>query len=134
MRRYFWFFILTFALAATGCGPKLSKVSGRLLKDGAPQSFDEDQYVTVSFRPEKVGDEEGSDTYPATINRSAGTYEVELPPGTYFVNILVPPKGFEVPDSSSGKPAKPIPPPAGDLAGGKKYEIKSSMTLDLPIP
>lgn len=122
------------ALVSAGCGPKIVKVSGKLVKNGLPQTFAEEDYVTISFRPEKVDEVNGITSYAATINRPAGTYEVSLPAGKYHVNVFVPPKGFAVPDAMSQQPAKSMPPPAGDLAGGPVHDIKGSMTLDLPIP
>lgn len=133
-RRFIACVSIAIFLTIAGCGPKTVTVKGRLLKNGAPQTFAEDDYVTITFRPEKVDENEGSTSYPATINRPAGTYEVTLPAGRYHVNVFVPPKGFAVPDMMSDRPANPVPPPAGDLAGGPVHDLTGSMTLDLPIP
>src|SRR5262249_50702396 len=113
-------------LALPGCKPKMVKVSGKLVRNGQVVTFAEEDYVTLQFIP--VDQEEGRKSYPATLNRPQGTYELELPAGKYRVSLFVPPKNF---DQTKGEF---IPPPVGSGQSGPEFEFKKDTVQDITVP
>src|SRR5262249_43142722 len=114
-------------LAVPGCSPRKVRVSGRLVKNGAVQTYPADQYITLQFVPVEAGGDQPR-TYSATIDHAAGTYEVELRPGQYYISVFVPP-----PPGPDGKPPR-VPKPGGLSADRTEFEFKSSTTHDITVP
>ncbi len=119
-------FVACVLLAVAGCTPKTVKVSGKLVHNGQVATFTEDTYVTLQFIP--VDAQAGRKSYPATVNRPQGSYEVQLPAGKYRVSLLVPPKNF---DMSQGQF---MPPPIGGGENGPEYEFQSDTVQDITVP
>jgi|GEM_PF-1503902 hypothetical protein len=117
-------------MTASGCGPKVVKVSGRILKDGQAVTIsDSDEQgmsmpMTVVFRTES-----GGQSYPAKVDRSAGTYEVTLPAGKYRASVFVPPKGGFPDPKDKKKGGPPIP----KKDEGEIHDLSESKTLDLTV-
>jgi hypothetical protein len=115
-------------IAVPGCGPKKVKVSGRLVKNGAVQTYHEDQYITLQFVPVDTGDTHVR-SYPAKVNPTAGTYEVELLAGKYHISLFIaPPQG--------SKPGTALPPtrPNAAATDANEYDFTSSTTHDITVP
>jgi hypothetical protein len=109
------------ALAVAGCGgPSKVAITGKVTKNGQPLQVGEKTLVTVTFGPEdvKVGQ-----TYPAKFNRQEGTYQVEIPPGKYTVNIVV---AFP---REPGRPPLSRPPEDAKTV----YDLSEAKTLDIEI-
>src|SRR5438128_1999530 len=105
-----WVLTLLTAAIAPGCGPKIVKITGKLVRDGQTLQVSPDTYVTIMFRPEAQGAER---SYPAKFTHATGTYEVQLPAGKYNVSVSV------LPPTQKGQKNPPKPPPPG--AGAKVY-------------
>ena len=110
----------------TGCGPKVVKVNGKLLKNGEPMVVSEDTYVTLSFIPETVApNSETAKSHSAKFDQKTGTYSVELPPGKYRTMFVI-----ALPAKKEGKLNAPSPP----VKSEKVYELTKDQELDIEIP
>jgi hypothetical protein len=79
-RTPFGLILLTFVFL--GCGPKVAKINGKILKGGKPLAVSPDTYVTLSFIPDTT-DPSKATSYSAKFDHKSGTYSVTLPPGHY---------------------------------------------------
>jgi hypothetical protein len=76
------------AAIASGCGPKMLKTKGRVLKDGAPFTVPQQDIFRMALVPLAAG---AKDVYPVVFNRDDGTFWVGgknlkgMPPGKYRV-------------------------------------------------
>lgn len=114
------------ALACTGCGDKVVKVTGKLLKNGQPMVVSEDTYVTLSFVPEGKEAAEGkASSHSAKFDPKTGTYTVALPPGKYRTMLVV-----ALPPKKDGKLNAPRPPVKSD----KVYDLTKDQPLDIEVP
>ena len=89
MRRLAVVFLAVLCLG--GCGEKMLKTRGRVVKGGVPFLPGKDEFVRVTFVP--ADQERPPDYYVAQYNREDGTFEVAgkdlrgMPPGRYRVAI-----------------------------------------------
>jgi len=116
-------------LLLPGCGPRKVKITGRLVnKSGVAQTFPVEQYVTLQFVP---ADLEGGQrrSYPAHIDNTTGTYDVEIIAGKYRVSLFVAPTGV-----ASGKTAPLVGRPTGVSNDATEHEFKSNTTYDITVP
>jgi len=80
--------LVLFASVASGCGPKLLKAKGRVLKDGVAFTPPAEDRLIITFMP--VADKV-REMYVAAFNNADGTFNVlgrttkGLPPGKYRV-------------------------------------------------
>jgi hypothetical protein len=87
MRKVSCIFLLVM-IAGSGCGSKLYKPTGRVVKNGAPFVVPEDEKLLITFVPIAEKAREG---YPAILKREDGTFYVTsrnmkgLPAGKYRV-------------------------------------------------
>jgi ABC-type iron transport system FetAB ATPase subunit len=83
--------LLAFALA--GCGPRMLKTKGRLVKNGEPFRPAEGEMVRVMFVPLPEGGGTVKDFYMAQFNPADGTFQVVgkdlkgMPPGKYRIAV-----------------------------------------------
>jgi hypothetical protein len=115
-------------IAVPGCGIKKVKISGRFVKNGVVQTFHEDQYVTLQFVPVETPDGQRR-SYPAKIDLTAGTYDVELVAGKYRISFFVAP-----PQGSKPGTALPISKPNAGSTDPNEYDFTSSTTHDITVP
>jgi hypothetical protein len=75
-----------------GCGQKMLKTKGRVLKDGAPFLPGEGEFIRVTFVPLVTG-KKVEDYFVAEVNNKEGTFVAAgkdlrgIPPGKYRVAI-----------------------------------------------
>jgi len=112
-------------VALTGCGDKMVKVNGKLIKGGQPMVVSEDTYVTISFVPEAGStDEAKARAYSAKFDQKTGSYTVELPAGKYRSLLVI-----ALPTKVSGKLNMPAPPLKSDV-----YDLTKDQTIDIEVP
>ena len=81
------------AFCVSGCGEKMLKTRGRVVKNGAPFLPGKDEFVRVTFVPILEADKKPEDYYVAQYNPADGTFQVAgkdlkgMPPGRYRVAI-----------------------------------------------
>lgn len=103
-----------FQLFTTGCeGKKAARVKGTLMVKGKPLATTPGTIVTLQFIPK-----DGGNTFSGKVPPGEGSYEVEIPSGTYNVMFLIH-------DAKSGKPIPKLKTLKANL------EIQSDLTLDL---
>lgn len=74
-------------LAIAGCGgPPKVVIKGKLTKNGQPFTANEKTQVTLSFAPDKGGD---NPPLAARFNRADGSFDVEVPPGNYRAYLAI---------------------------------------------
>jgi hypothetical protein len=84
--------LLLLVAVASGCGPKLLKTKGRVVKNGAPFIPAEGEVFRLTFVP-ILKEGNPSDLYAAQFNMQEGTFQVAgkdlkgMPPGKYRVWI-----------------------------------------------
>lgn len=111
-----------------GCGPKKVRVSGKFVKNGVVQSFPVDKYVTLQFVPVDPDNGGQRRSYPARIDNVAGTYEVELLAGKYYISLFIePPKG------PAGNTTL-VRAPTAQATDKTEYDFKSNTTQDIMVP
>lgn len=105
------------ALMITGCGggPKTVKVTGILKNKGATLNASPATMITLHFIPTS-----GGHTYPARVKGDQGTYEAEMPVGTYNVKFIM-----------MDTKAKKGPPKPRDIK--TNLDIKDNQSIDLEI-
>lgn len=113
----FLFLFATVILGITGCagGVKMVKVTGTLKKKGVVLQASPATMITLHFIPIA-----GGHTYPARVKGDQGTYEAEMPVGSYNVKFILM-------DTTSKKG----PPKPRDIQ--TNLEIKTNQSVDLEI-
>jgi hypothetical protein len=117
--------IVLLSLVSAGCSPGPLKITGKIMKGGAPMIVSKDTYVTLSFIPEEVDKNVQAKSYSAEFNHETGSYSVDLPPGKYrtmFVMAQPPKKEGEL--SAPSKPVK----------SDKVYDLSKAQELNIDIP
>jgi hypothetical protein len=107
-----------------GCSGGTVKITGKILKAGAPMIVSEDTYVTLQFVLESKSGDAQSQSKSAKFDQKTGTYSIELPAGKYSTNLVI------APPSKDGKLAKPPKP----VKSTTVYDLTKSQTLDVEIP
>jgi hypothetical protein len=112
-----------------GCGPSKVKITGKILRNGAPVTYSEAEVEKMTMPAGlRFITAQGGQSYPAKFVFADGTYSVELPAGKYRVNVFIPPKNFD-----PGKPGSMPPPVSGRDGEGEVFDLSSSQVLDLNI-
>jgi hypothetical protein len=89
-QRCCFFFVLALGLVASGCGEKLVKPTGKVLKGGKALTLSDKGVLRVAFI--KEGDATNT-PLPANVNQKDATFEVAgingkgIPPGKYRIMV-----------------------------------------------
>ncbi len=130
MRKCLPILVAIICLWAAGCGTRMLKPEGRLLKKGAPFVPGDAEAVHVTFFPDV--EQPDHEPYPARVNREDGTFRVVgvdgrgLPPGKYRATVQIMKKRKDILNGAFDRTRSPF-----------KIDLTSStgeITLDLDEP